>query len=428
MPWTAEKETMDTIVIGAGAAGLCAADALVAAGHDAVIFEASDHLGGRVRSLEGFADVPIELGAEEVHGPDNAVAAAASALGMEMLHHITTDDSLRLDGNLQSLDQAQLDPDVHRAFDLIDSLGEYRGENWSAEEFLVRSHFPRRAWHYLDSRLGVEHGTTLDRLAMRGFSTYQRGWEARETNYTLQGRYLDLFRPIIDRLDGRIRLNTPVAAIEWEGTPRVRLQNGEEHTTRAIIVTVPLTILRERLLHFSPRLPAEKIAAADSIGMDTGMKIILKFKHRFWEERMYFLHTDGFLPQFWNACKGKSDSALVLTSFIGGARAEKLDDMGVDPVRFALEELDEVFGAKVASRSFERGLIADWGADPWIRGLYSYPTAQTTEACREALARPLLSKIFFAGEATNTLGASGTVHGAMETGWRAATEVRDSLQ
>lgn len=419
---------MDVIVIGAGAAGLCAADALAAEGRDVVIFEASDHPGGRVRSLEGFAGVPIELGAEEVHGPDNAAARAARSLGMEMVHHITTDDTLRLDGELLSLDQAQLDPDVRRAFDLIDNLGEYRGENWTAEEFLIRSHFPRRAWHYLDSRLGVEHGTTLDRLAMRGFAAYQRGWEARETNYTIQGRYIDILQPLIARLEGRLRVNTPIAAIEWDGAPRVRTQGGEEHAASAIIVTVPLTILRERLVHFSPRLPAEKVAAADSIGMDTGMKIILKFKHRFWEDRMYFLHTDGFLPQFWNACKGKSDSDMVLTSFIGGSRAEKLDDAGVDPVRFALEELDEIFGAKIASRSFERGLIADWGADPWIRGLYSYPTTLTTEACREALARPLASKLFFAGEATNTRGACGTVHGAMETGWRAAAEVRAALE
>ncbi|HEY8900168.1 MAG TPA: NAD(P)/FAD-dependent oxidoreductase [Chthoniobacterales bacterium] len=419
---------MRVIVIGAGAAGLCAADALVAAGHDAEIFEASDHIGGRVRSLEGFADVPIELGAEEVHGPDNPVADAARALGMEMVHHVTMDDMLRLDGALLSLDQAQADPDVRRAFDVIDSLGDYRGENWSAEEYLVRAHFPRRAWHYLDSRLGVEHGTTLDRLAMRGFAAYQRGWEARETNYTLRGRYLDLFDPILARLDGRIRLNTPVSAIEWGDTPRVRLQNSGEHPADAIVVTVPLTILRERLIHFSPQLPPEKIAAADSIGMDTGMKIILKFKHRFWEDSMYFLHTDGFLPQFWTSCKGKSATAHVLTAFVGGARAEALDNMSVDPVRFALEELDEVFGARIASRSFERGLIADWGADPWIRGLYSYPTPQTTETVREALARPLAGKIFFAGEATNTLGASGTVHGAMETGWRAAAEVRAALE
>lgn len=416
------------IIIGAGASGLCAADKLLASGYEPLVLEASDHAGGRVRALEGFADIPIELGAEEVHGPDNAVAKLASELGIGLIHHSTTDDMLRLDGELVTLDQAQRDPDVARACDVIDHLSDYRGENWSAEEFLIRSHFPRRAWHYLDSRLGVEHGTTLDRLAMRGFATYQKGWEARETNYTLDRRYSDLFIPMLTRLDNRIRLNAAVAAIEWSGQPVVRLFNSEEIKCRAVIVTIPLPILRERLLHFSPQLPAQKIAAADSIGMDTGMKIVLKFKHRFWDENIYFIHTDGFLPQFWAPCKGKSETSHVLTAFVGGTRAEVLDSMSVDPVRFAIEELDELFGGRIASRSFERGLIADWGADPYVRGLYSYPTPQTTEASREALARPVGKKLFFAGEATNTLGASGTVHGAMDTGWRAAAEVEAALR
>lgn len=413
----------DVLIIGAGVAGLCAADALLAGGHRPLLLEASNYVGGRVRSLDNFGDASIELGAEEVHGMDNAVARLAAEQGMDLISHMTLNDLLRIDGELMTLDQAQLDPAVARAFELIDGLGEYRGENWTAEEFLVRSHFPRRAWHYLSSRLGVEHGTTLDRLAMRGFASYQKGWESRETNYTLQGRYQDLFAPMIGRLEGSIRLNSPVAAIDWSAEPRVRLQNSDELTARAVIVTVPLPILTERLIHFSPQLPAEKIAAADSIGMDTGLKIILKFKHRFWDEQTYFIHTDGFLPQFWAACKGRSETSFVLTAFVGGARAEALDNMSVDPVRFALEELDELFGAKIASRSFERGLISDWGADPWVRGLYSYPTVRTTESSRDALARPLANRIFFAGEATNTYGASGTVHGAMETGWRAANEV-----
>lgn len=415
------------LVVGAGASGICAADRLVANGFDCVVLEASDHVGGRVRALEGFADVPIELGAEEVHGPDNSVAKLAEEAGIETIHHITTEDMLRLDGKLLSLDQAQLDPDVARAFSIIDNLGDYRGENWTADEFLIRSHFPSRARHYLESRLGVEHGTTLDRLAMRGFATYRKGWESRETNYTLKGRYLDIFKSIIARLDGRIRLNSPVAAIDWNASPIVRLSSSEELAAAAVVVTVPLPILVERLIHFSPQLPPQKVKAADRIGMDTGMKIILKFKQRFWDEETYFIHTDGFLPQFWAACKGKSEISHVLTAFVGGANAERLDSMGVDPVRFAIEELDELFGAKIASHSFERGLVADWGADPYVQGLYSYPTTQTTEAFREALARPLEGKIFFAGEATNTFGESGTVHGAIDTGWRAADEVMAAL-
>ncbi len=248
----------NVIIIGAGVAGLCAADQLLESGFSPLIVEASDRIGGRVRALEGFADVPIELGAEEIHGPDNAVAELAMEQGADPVHHLTTDDIMRLDGELISLDQAERDPDVQRAFKIIDELGDYRGENWTVEEFMRRAHFPRRAWHYLDSRLGVEHGTTLDRLAMRGFATYKKGWEARETNYTLRGRYLSLFDPMIARLQGRVRLNSPVAAIEWSGTPKIRLQNAEELSAAAVVVTVPLPILRDDSSIFHPNCPPKK--------------------------------------------------------------------------------------------------------------------------------------------------------------------------
>jgi monoamine oxidase len=409
------------VIIGAGAAGLCAADKLRSAGQQAMILEASSSVGGRVRAREGFADFPIELGAEELHGPDNALIRRAAALGIETLRHFTTDDMMRLDGELCFLDQAEKDGDVRRAFGLIDGLGRYDGPNICVQDYLTRAHFPRRAWHYLDSRLGVEHGTTLDRLAVGGFLHYERGWEARETNYTLRQSYLDLFTPLLPGL--AIERNAPVETISWRNEPMVRTRDGREFAARAVIVTVSLLVLREGGIVFDPPLPPEKTRAMNAIGMDRGMKIILKFRQRFWDERMYFLHTDGFLPQYWATGNGKSAENRVLTAFLGGTRAEALAAMGVDPVRFALEELDEIFRPAVASRAFEDGFVADWGADPFVRGLYSYPTCLTTEADREILAAPLEGRIFFAGEATDTAGHSGTVHGAMATGWRAAEEV-----
>lgn len=409
------------VIVGAGAAGLCAGARLRAAGCPVVLLEAASLPGGRVRAQEGFSDFPIELGAEELHGPDNALIRAAASLGIDTLRHFTTDDMLRLDGELNFLDQAERDPDVRRAFDLIDGLGKYDGPNVTVQEHLVRHHFPRRAWHYLDSRLGVEHGTTLDRLALGGFLHYERGWEARETNFTLRNRYYDLLAPQAEGLD--IRFHTAVDSICWDGRPRIRTRNGGELTAEAVIVTASLLVLREGGIRFDPPLPAEKREALEAVGMDRGLKIILKFRHRFWDERMYFLHTDGFLPQYWATGNGKSERNCVLTAFLGGSRAEALAAMRVDPVRFALEELDTLFPPHVASRSFEDGLVADWGADPFVRGLYSYPTVLTTETHRLALAADLGGKIFFAGEATDTDGHSGTVHGAMATGERAAEEV-----
>lgn len=415
------------LIIGAGVAGLCAAEALVDAGMQCLILEASDRVGGRVRALEGFADFPIELGAEEIHGPINAVQTLAKSFGLqiEVLQHFSTNDMLRLDGELRFLDQAAADADVTRAFQLIDRLGTYTGENWTAEEYLIRSHFPRRAWHYLDSRLGVEHGTTLDRLAMRGFADYERGWERREANYTLRGKYLDLFQPLFARLADRIRLRTIVKAIDWQGSPAVRLADGERIEANAIVVTASVAALRAGVVDFDPPLPPEKVTALRSIGMDAGMKILMKFRVRFWDESLYFLHTDGFLPQFWAPGKGKSPNAAVLTAFIGGSRAERLARMGVDPIQFAVKELDEIFGSEIATRSFEEGFVANWGAEPFVRGLYSYPTVETLPEHRVELGKSLNGKVFFAGEATDSEGSSGTVHGAMESGRKAARELMD---
>jgi monoamine oxidase len=71
--------------------------------------------------------------------------------------------------------------------------------------------------------------------------------------------------------------------------------------------------------------------------------------------------------------------------------------------------------------------VADWTTEPFVRGLYSFPLAHTEPRHREALAAPLGGKLFFAGEATDLEGHSGTVHGAIATGRRAADEVLRSF-
>ena len=157
--------------------------------------------------------------------------------------------------------------------------------------------------------------------------------------------------------------------------------------------------------------------------MDGGMKIVLKFNRRFWPEDMYFLHSDTFWPQFWTPGRGRGGAAHILTAFVSGTRADFLRQLEVDLVEFALGELDRIFGGRVATEDVEDAYVADWTTEPFVRGLYSFPLAHTEPRHREALAAPLGGKLFFAGEATDLDGHSGTVHGAIESGRRAAGEV-----
>jgi monoamine oxidase len=117
--------------------------------------------------------------------------------------------------------------------------------------------------------------------------------------------------------------------------------------------------------------------------------------------------------------------APILTAWAGGPAAEGLllrEESIV--VAQALNTLARLLGLK---RERLEGLLEtwhmhDWQADPLARGAYSYVPVGGLDASR-ALAAPVDDTLFFAGEATDTDGRNGTVHGAIASGWRAAAEI-----
>ena len=78
-------------------------------------------------------------------------------------------------------------------------------------------------------------------------------------------------------------------------------------------------------------------------------------------------------------------------------------------------------------RQMTASFVHDWQADPFSRGAYSYTAVGGMDAA-QALAAPVEGTLFFAGEATNVDGYTGTVHGAIATGLRAANELLESVR
>ena len=94
----------------------------------------------------------------------------------------------------------------------------------------------------------------------------------------------------------------------------------------------------------------------------------------------------------------------------------------------ALHTLGDLLGLRLPEmeRLLKAAHFHDWQADSYSRGAYSYVKAGAVRS-PEILGRPLQETLFFAGEATDTLGNNGTVHGAIASARRAVAEIKQTL-
>jgi monoamine oxidase len=220
----------------------------------------------------------------------------------------------------------------------------------------------------------------------------------------------------------QIHLNSPVHEIEW----RRGFVRADAHEGDAVVITLPLGVLQSGNVRFNPAIE-EKEAAIKELIMGHVVKIVLGFHSSFWEERgltkLSFLHAHGErFPTWWTT---RPIAAPILVGWAGGPPAEVLALKGTDSIlNAATESLANALkmDRRSVDRRIESAFVADWQADPFSRGAYSYvPVGAITAPM--ALAEPVANTLFFAGEATDTDGRCGTMDGAIASGYRAADQL-----
>jgi monoamine oxidase len=257
----------------------------------------------------------------------------------------------------------------------------------------------------------------------------------------------------------QFHLKTFVKEIHWAGD-RMKVsgeQDGNpiEFAAPQVIVTLPISLLKSETaaIRFTPELPANKRSAIENVPMGNVVKINLSFRERFWETvklwdedaRVVSFHDAGFfhcpgaaLPTWWTQLPIR---APMLVGWTGGPNADRIleaaggakqeaggrkqtagetNSLMIDR---AVDSLATIFN--LSRKEIEGQLEAvhchDWRDDPFTRGAYAYLGVDGLEAQR-ILAQPVDNKLFFAGEATSA-GHIGTVHGAIQSGQRAAHEI-----
>jgi monoamine oxidase len=425
------------VIVGAGAAGLAAGRALKDAGVPFIILEARSRIGGRILTQrpKGLV-VPVELGAEFTHGDAAEVMELAADEGLRAVDiagrrfrvsagrlRVLDDFWERLDRVMRRLDEER-EPDRTFADALAANTSIDPGDRALALQYV-------RGFH------AANPGIISERALAEGGSP--RG-DVRERRI---GRVLEGYGSIIESLasgiGSRIRLRAVVRAIEWApGQVTVRLTNREAVRGRAVVVTVPLGVLAapegaRGAIAFDPPM-ASKESAVASMTMGGVIRIGLRFDEPWWttkpfavlagDERldsMSFLHGTNEVPFpiWWTTYPLRSP---LLVGWCGGPASLQLSGRSTREIEAkALQSLAELLPVTVARlrRRLVSSHLHDWIADPFSRGAYSYARVAGDDASKR-LARPVENTVFFAGEAADPEGRTGTVHGAIATGRRAA--------
>ncbi len=415
------------IIVGAGAAGLYAAKLLKEAGATVTVFEANDRIGGRIKELTGFADFPIEIGAEEIHGQRSVwheMVFKTNAAEVDS----DGDDLFFIDAALQTEDDIADDSGYKALMELVENIGDYTGADQSFDAYLAQKGIQAKYLPLANALFGGENGTSNDLLSVSGIAREDGLWSAGNKNFLLKNRS---FKSILDEefadVIPDVRLNSLVISIEYNGdTVRVRDGTGTYHEADKVIVTSSVAVLKSSVIQFDPPLPFTKTDAMSKIGMAHGMKVILKFSSRFWPDDTGSIFGSGLVPEFWvTSGGGRSAADHVLTAFVHGTNAANLAAQGNNLVAVVCAELDQIFGGTAATGSLIGSHVENWHADPLVLGTYSYPLVGMAPGARRELAAPVDGKVYFAGEATHFEGHPATVHGAMESARRAVEEIVD---
>ena len=348
------------LIIGAGVTGITAGYILKQKNIDFDILEARSVHGGRVKKIAGFADFPLDVGAEWIHKWIEAEPPLLKNLIADAEPNFPT---------------------------FQDNSDDYK------------------VW---------KNGTLTEPKILTLFNGDSSDYKFRSSTW------FDFFDQLLtsSSLEEHIEYNSPVSTIDYR-SDRITVQttSGKKYRADKVLVTVPISILQRGDITFLPELPAKQIAAINKEHMPGGLKVFIEFTEKFYPEVLF---PNGLLKgalggdyMYYDECFGKDSSKNILGLFAVDKPSDKYTSLKTDDatIQYILKELDEIFEGK-ASKYYVKHITQNWSLEPFIRGSYSKMKGDP-----EKMSAPVANKIYFAGEAMNTKGHTIAVHGASESAY-----------
>lgn len=470
-----EPEKWDAIVVGAGFAGLSAADRLCDLGYNVTVLEARARLGGRAFTYElPVSRLNVEMGAGWLHNADpstNPISRLAREFDIPLQ---AADDgssaTFLVNGTQASLVAGKYVRDweacaeafhahlVESAATLpLSSSVQQVFDAWARARAITGLRLERCTYMVRHQYADLEFGATMSELSA---ALFDEGPDLAGEELMLApaaGGFSRLVEALASRVvaGGRCRIlvNAQVSAITLDhaGPTRglsARLSSGQELRAAFAVVALPLGVLRAGAVAFSPALPAHRLDALQRLGVALLDKVTLLYSRPFWEAdgpsgraawlEPLFGDSPGGGPalELWNAARflrgrGAQAGALAeqptaaVTLLVAADAARAMEAEPSDGV--LARRADALFrslwrddGRGVAGGELLEWSVTRWGSDPFARGSFSFLPANATPADRGFVcAAQAEAALFWAGE---HCARRSTVQAAFDSGALAATQ------
>jgi monoamine oxidase len=413
--------SVDVAIIGAGAAGLAAANRIrdTRPALSVLVIEAADRIGGRARTIAapGVPGAFIDLGCGWLHGArTNAWTEIAGRLGHQIDRTPAPWDSGTRRWGLSD-EEAQEAVAAFRAFYGRASERDPGPVDIALSDLLE----PGNRWNPLIEALGTYiGGAPLAKMSADDFARYDPG---RGPDWRLPGGYGNLIAAFGAQVP--VKLGTAVTLIRHGASSGLTLETTDGVLgASTVLVTVSTNVLAEEKLRFDPPL-REKRDAAASLPLGLANKVFLGLASKSSIKAEAAALGSPF----------RRDTASyqirpfgndVVEAYFGGDLALEIERGSPQAaLAFAADELADHFGSGIR-KELSFAAMSAWAGNAHVGGSYSYAKPGGAD-CRSVLAAPVDSRIFFAGEACSVTRFS-TAHGAYESGVAAADALIGSLR